>query len=147
VDSRHTARRGVEIVRAQLEQRGVRPRSGTSRSPNELRFRHADGDAEFVVLVRSRTAGDWQSDIRYGRLRDEPRLETTFWIFVDMIPSEPAFHIVPTWWIENDIYSTHRQYLARHGGRRARTLESTHHRITTNRVEQWRDRWDLLGLA
>jgi hypothetical protein len=146
MDSRKTARRGVDIVRSELQRRGITPRAGTSRSPNELRFQHADGDAELVVLVRSRTAGDWQTDTRYGKPRAEPRFERMFWVFVDMIPPEPVFYVVPAWWIENDIYTTHQAYLARHGGLRARTLGSTHHRITTNRVEGWRDRWDLLGL-
>lgn len=146
MDSRRTARRGVEIVRSELERHGMRPRAGKSRSPNELRFQPADGDAEFVVFVRSRTAGDWQSDTRYGKPRPEPRLERTFWVFVDLIPPEPAFYVVPAWWIENDTYTTHQAYLARHGGRRARTLESTHHGIKTSRVEEWRGRWDLLGL-
>lgn len=57
------------------------------------------------------------------------------------------FYVVPRWWIENDIFRAHNEYLARHGGQRANNPDATHHRIPTDRVIQWKDRWDLLGLS
>jgi hypothetical protein len=71
-----------------------------------------------------------------------------FWVLVDLeqSPGPPQFYIVPEWWIENDIYTVHQQLLVEHGGHRARTDESTHHAIEHSRIEQWRDRWDLLGV-
>jgi hypothetical protein len=51
---------------------------------------------------------------------------------------------MPEWWIQNDIFETHAAY--RHGGRRSGGSDSMHHGIATSRVEQWSDRWDLLGI-
>jgi hypothetical protein len=73
--------------------------------------------------------------------------ETSFWIFLDLTASEPGFYIVPSWWMKNDIHCDHARYLERHGGHRAKTPDSTHHRITTERITKWRDRWDLVGLG
>ena len=53
----------------------------------------------------------------------------------------------PEPWVVDDIRSEHEYYLARNGGQRAQTTDSKHHGIKTFRVERWRERWDLLGLA
>jgi hypothetical protein len=54
---------------------------------------------------------------------------------------------MPEWWIQNDIYRAHSNYLAKHGGvRPGSNPDSTHHAIQTARVSEWRDRWDLLGI-
>lgn len=44
----------------------------------------------------------------------------------------------------DDIRREHDEYLARHGGHRARTPDSLHHRIQTGRVRKWRERWDFI---
>jgi hypothetical protein len=95
------------------------------------------------------TTHAWQASITQGRKRTEPTAEEgRFWVFVDLeqSPGPPQYYIVPEWWIENDIYTVHQQLLVEHGGHRARTDESTHHAIEHSRIEQWRDRWDLLGV-
>jgi hypothetical protein len=87
--------------------------------------------------------------ITRGRKREEPTEEEThFWIFVELTkpPASPDFYVVPEWWIENDIHRANGDYLAKHGGQRAITKDSTHHAIKRSRIEEWRDRWDLLGL-
>lgn len=58
----------------------------------------------------------------------------------------PEYFVVPEKWIQKDIDAAYAAYLKRHGGKRARTPGSTHHAIRKDRVEQWRDRWDLLGI-
>jgi hypothetical protein len=45
-----------------------------------------------------------------------------------------------------DIHRAHEAFLAEHGGTRPLNPKSTHHGIGTERVAEWRDRWDLLGL-
>jgi hypothetical protein len=75
--------------------------------------------------------------------------ETEFWILVDVGRNpeiRPDYFIVPAWWMENSIHVEHQNYLARHGGQRAQNPGSTHHAVPVNRVEQWRERWDLLGI-
>jgi hypothetical protein len=58
----------------------------------------------------------------------------------------PQFFVVPELWIQADSDRAHAAYLERHGGHRARASESKHHSIETKRIEQWRDRWDLLEI-
>ena len=98
------------------------------------------------VYVKTRRRGDWETDTRKGRPRTLALDESEFWLFVDLAESPPAFFVAPAWWVENDIHEDHQAYLAAHGGQRARRL-TTHHRITTGRVEEWRNRWDLLQSA
>jgi hypothetical protein len=96
-----------------------------------------------VVYVKTRSMGDW----RKGTPRRLEEDESQFWLFVDLTVEPPAYYIVPESWIETDIYEKHQQALARHGGTRPCNPRSTHHGIATERVTDWRDRWDLLGLA
>jgi hypothetical protein len=66
--------------------------------------------------------------ITRGRKREEPTEEEThFWIFVELTkpPASPDFYVVPEWWIENDIHRANGDYLAKHGGQRAITKDST----------------------
>ncbi|MBA2255889.1 MAG: hypothetical protein H0W05_01625 [Thermoleophilaceae bacterium] len=92
--------------------------------------------------------GTWHTDTRRGQPREPERDETRFWAFVDLgTPDGSAYYLVPAWWIENEIHATHAAYLARHGGRRARNPASTHHAVQTRRIEEWRDRWDLLRVC
>ena len=58
----------------------------------------------------------------------------------------PTYYVMPEWWIQNNIYETHADYLERNGGQRPGGGTSSHHGINTGRVERWRDRWDLLGI-
>lgn len=78
--------------------------------------------------------------------REEDPTEDRFWIFVDLGPEHPEFYIAPGWWVQNDIYEHHRAYLERHGGKRAVNDESQHHAIQTNRLLNWKHRWDVLGV-
>ena len=75
-----------------------------------------------------------------------PEESGRFWIFVDLIRPQPAFYIAPEWFVKRDIARTHAEYLARNGGERAITKDSTHHQISLPRIQQWRDRWDVVGL-
>lgn len=113
---------------------------------NSLRVHPPRGPAR-RLYVKTRRRGDWQTDMRKGTPRTEDPEEQRFWLFVDLTVSPPQFCVAPAWWVENDIYEHTQAYLRRHGGRRARTPNATHHRITTDRVLAWCDRWDLLGLA
>jgi hypothetical protein len=100
-----------------------------------------------TIQVKAKRGGrEWQTSITRGRLRDPENDPVRFWILVDLIPAAPTYYIIPEWWIQNDIHVTHAAYLAKHGGRRARTTDSTHHAIPIRRVEQWRDKWDVLGI-
>lgn len=102
-----------------------------------------------AIQVKTKTSGTWHTTIHRGRPRGEDPDETQFWVFVDLGRDQgvpPEFFVAPAWWIENSIHEEHKAYLARHGGRRAKNPDSTHHAITQKVVEPWRDRWDILGI-
>ena len=99
-----------------------------------------------TVQVKTKTTGDWQTDIRRGRTWDDDPEDRRFWILVDLSHEHPEFFVMPAYWIENDIVQRHAEYLEAHGGHRARSAESTHHSINVKRLEQWRGRWDVLGI-
>lgn len=141
------AQKGVGLAARELEQRGVRvapARDGLRR--NALRAVLPSGEA-VDIYVKTRRAGTWQSKIYKGSPHSDTSSTDSFWLFVDLMTEPKSFYIVPARWMENDIYETHQAYLARHGGRRARTPSSTHHSIPEGRISQWRGRWDLLGLV
>ena len=127
--------------------REVVRRGGTARevrvgARTELRVTSPAGPRE--VRVISRRAGDWQTSIREG---DTSTVSgTRFWVFVDLAQGMPSYYVAPESWVVDDIHTEHAEYLARNGGRRAQTEDSTHHRIQTSRVQQWKGRWNLLGL-
>jgi hypothetical protein len=72
--------------------------------------------------------------------------EDSFWIFVDLSSKHPEYFAVPRWWIRNNIWEVHTAYLARDEQERGHPRESDHHGIPVNRIEQWRARWDILGI-
>jgi len=101
------------------------------------------------IHVKTKTTGTWQTTIRRGRPRGEDVNETEFWVFVDIgrdPDTRPHYFVVPAWWIENSIQVEHETYLREHGGQRARSPDSTHHAVPASRIEEWRERWELLGI-
>lgn len=140
------ARQGVDLAVEALRARGALvERVSDPYSRNALTVVAPDGQ-RLVAYVTTRRRGDWQSKTPKGQPRQEDRDERRFWLFVDLLDDPPTFRIAPCWWIENNIYEVHQAYLAKHGGNRARNPKATHHRITDDRVERWRNRWDLLAL-
>jgi hypothetical protein len=99
-----------------------------------------------VVYVKTRRAGDWQTDMRKGQPRTPEEDPSEFWLFVDLTAEPTEFFIAPAWWVENHLFEDFQAYIAKHGGRRARTPDSTHQRITMESIAEWRSRWDVLGL-
>lgn len=144
--SADVARRGIAIVIDEIAGRGGDARP-SPRPGGRNWLEVVSPSSRSLVYVKTRRRGDWQTTIERGGPRDAEPQPAEFWVFVDLTESPVSFRVIPAWWIENDIYETHEAYLKRHGGRRAQTPHSTHHGIGSDRVEQWRDRWDLLRLA
>jgi hypothetical protein len=112
------------------------------------RFLTFDGkdDRRYTITTRSKKTGTWQTSTTYGRPRDEKKDEIEFWVFIDISYDPPKFYVVPKWWIQNDIYLVHQEYLARHGGRRKENDKSIHHSIARKRIKNWENQWQLTGL-
>ena len=99
-----------------------------------------------ALRVKSRASGDWQIKSTEGRECSEPVEEHDFWVLVDLTDSQPNYYIMPDWWIRSNIYEHHHKWLQSHGGIRPITPESDHHRVTLDRIQKWKDRWDILKL-
>jgi hypothetical protein len=149
-NTQQVSRAGEHFVAAELHRRGAYAVTFAGNMPRiDILATNSEQTRTAAIQVKTMTAGAWQTSITRGREREEPTEEDThFWIFVELKepPAQPDFYVVPEWWIENDIHRAHGEYLGKHGGQRAMTKDSTHHAIKRSRIEQWRGRWDLLGL-
>jgi hypothetical protein len=141
------ADRGIAAVTDHLTRRGAEVDPASEEGARNVISVVAPSGRRSVAYIKTKTNGDWQTDIRKGTPREPVVDEHRFWILVDLEkPSAPEFCVVPEWWIENDIYHRHQEWVAKHGGVRPRNPGSTHHSVQPWRVEEWRDRWDLLEL-
>jgi hypothetical protein len=137
---------GERLVIAELERRGAMP--DVVSAGNRRRVEATDAAQTRTVTLRVKTASDgqrWQGSTTDGQRREESSEEDHFWVFVGLA-AQPRFYVVPQWWMENEIYEGHQGYLAEHGGSRPGNPDSTHTLIDLSRIEQWYDRWDLLGV-
>lgn len=142
-DSAHsTALLGRRLVVEALEARGWSVReTRVGRRPVMMISRHG---LNRQVRVSARRRGTWQSSTADGARLASDEQRGRFWIFVDVGSAEPSYFVVPEDWMAEDIYTRHQSYLDRSGGHRKRTAGSHHHAIEEDRIERWRERWDLL---
>ncbi len=103
-------------------------------------------DRKFTITTRARTSGTWQTTINYGIESQKNINEKEYWIFVDLSKEPNEFYIVPLWWIQNDIYEAHKNYLNSNDGVRPKNDKSKHHGIKLERIIEWHNRWDLIEL-
>jgi hypothetical protein len=144
------ARAGEHFVAAELHRRGAYAVTFAGNMPRiDLLASNAEQTRTVMIQVKTKRSGTWQTSTRTGIPREAVPEELRFWILVDLRRSpddSPVYYIVHEWWIQNDIHEAHQEYLRRHGGTRAESPGSTHHAIPRTRIEQWRDRWDLLDI-
>ena len=138
---------GENFVAAEIHRRGgyAVTFSGNMKGI-DLLASDAAHDRKIDIQVKTKTAGAWQTTINRGKKQSKPKEVRSFWILVDLRADGPDYYIMPTWWIENDIFTVHHGYLDKHDGHRAKNDESIHHSIPLSRVNQWKDRWDILGI-
>ncbi|MCH9669649.1 MAG: hypothetical protein K0U80_17600 [Actinomycetia bacterium] len=147
LSNQQVAYAGENFVAAEIHRRGgyAVTFSGNMKGI-DLLASDATHDRKIDIQVKTKTAGAWQTTTKWGKKQIKPKEVRSFWILVDLRADGPDYYIMPTWWIRNDIFTAHRKYLAKHGGRRAKNDESAHHSIPLSRVKEWRDRWDVLGI-
>jgi hypothetical protein len=146
--SQQVAKAGQHLVAARLFLAGARAvRFDVHGLRTELVVENDAGREVARVKAKTKRAGTWQPSLTEARHPADERGVPRYWVLVDLADArEPEFFVVPGPWIQNDIRKTHDAAIARHGGRRERTQNSTHHALAGNRVEQWRERWDLVKL-
>jgi len=95
--------------------------------------------------VSTKRSGTWQTSTAYGVESAPAESRGRLWVFVGVGRPAVEFFVVPEDWMVEDIWRVHQQYLKMHGGQRKVTRGSTHHKIELARIQDWRDRWDLLN--
>lgn len=151
--NQQVARAGEYFVVAELNKRGAHAVAFAGNMPKiDLMACNQAQDRTVRIQVKTKRGGrNWHASTKAGHPSTPPAdgcSETSFWVLVDLGGTEasPRFWIVPEWWMQNDIHTAHQAYLDAHGGKRARTLDSTHHVITEDRVAQWLGAWKVMGL-
>lgn len=147
-------RAGEYFVAAELNKRGAYAVPFVLNMPKiDLVACNTDQSRTIHIKVSTKgpTSSTWQTTISEGkqcRPPENPRDETEFWVFVDLgDKGKPVrYWITPCWWIRNDIYEVHRDFLDRHAGQRPRTPDSQHHGINETRLRDWKEKWEILGI-
>lgn len=145
MSTHQTAARARAAVSDAITDRGGRAREIRVGRRTEILATTPGSSTNYGIRVLSRTKGDWQTSIAEGAL-DAPEDPTRVWVLVDFTQTRARFFVIPEHWIRRDIAGVTEEYFRRHGGTRAENPDSVHHKIETARVEDWRGRWDLLGL-
>lgn len=151
VNSQQVARAGEHFVAAELHRRGAYAVLFPGQHAR-IDMMASNTDQTKTVTVQVKTKGQssqsWQTSTRRGDPLKPGTEEVHFWILVELRKgnAEPAYFIVPGDWMRKTIRKSHQKYLRLHGGARPNAPESTHYAIKKSAVEEWRDRWDLLGI-
>ena len=151
--NQQVGRSGEYFVVAELNKRGAFAVTFAGNMPKiDLMACNQDQTRTVHIQVKSKRGGrSWHASSLAGNPTKPPAASsamTEFWVFVDLgeLDASPTYWIVPDWWVRNDIFTAHKAYLDKHGGRRARNPDSTHHAIEEWRLGQWKGRWDVLGM-
>ena len=151
--NQQVARAGEHFVAAELNKRGAYAVTFTGNMPRiDLLACNSDQSRTVQIQVKTKKGGrSWHSTIVDCMALEEPAnpLDVIkFWVFVDLgeYNAAPRYWIVHDWWMRNDIYRVHQEYLGRHGGRRARNPDATHHSIEEKRLLKWQGKWEILGI-
>ena len=148
-NGQQVARAGEHLVAGELHRRGAYAVTFAGNMPAiDVVASNLDQSRTVFIQVKTKQTGSWQTSTKYALAGEGVPDEDRFWIFVDLKKPgvEPLYYVCPESWIRNNIDEVHKAYLAKHGGERAQTPGSTHHAIRRNRLDEWHDRWDLLGI-
>jgi hypothetical protein len=151
--NQQVARAGEYFVAAELNKRGAYAVTFAGNMPKiDLLACNADQSRTVQIQVKAKKGrGSWHASIIDCIAMEAPPnpLDViTFWVFVELgqYDMAPGYWIAPDWWMRDDIYWAHQAYLDRHGGRRAKNPDSTHHSIEEKRLSKWRGEWEILGI-
>ena len=142
----HTAERGIQATTKMIERLGGKDlRLHKAGNKRFITFVSPSGK-QFKVTTRAKKSGTWQTSTTYGKPCLENHLENEYWVFVDLELDPPKFYPVPLWWILNNIYEVHQEYLKKYGGHRKHNGNSNHHSVQLKRIKSWEGQWKNMGL-
>lgn len=151
--NQQVGRAGELFVAAEIHRRGAYAVTFAGNMPG-IDMLASDRDNTHRVSIQVKTKGPnsagWQTSTRHGlssESADSAVFAGRFWVFVDLRPTYPGFYVMPELWIRRDIFEGHREYLERHGGHRPGGNDASEHcRILPDRVAEWQDAWNVLGI-
>lgn len=150
-ENQQTGRAGEYFVVAELNKRGAFAVPFAGNMPKiDLIACNQDQSRTIHIQVKTKRGGKtWHGSITGSMPMLPNDHETNYWVYVDLgeRDSAPRFWIVPDWWMRDNIFKAHQEYLNRHGGTRAKNPDSTHHAIEESRLAEWLGRWDILGIC
>lgn len=150
LNTQQVGRAGEHFVAAELHRRGAYAATFSGNMPNiDILASDVKQGRTVSIQVKTKTTGTWHTTILRGKPHEEPATEDRFWILVNIgrdpeLP--PDYWIVPEWWMVNHIHVLYHDQVAVHGRVRPRNPDSKHFAIIPKNVEEWRRRWDLLGI-
>jgi hypothetical protein len=147
------ARAGELFVAAEIHRRGGYAVTFAGNMPGiDMAASDLGNTRRISIQVKTKgpNSAGWQTSTKHGLSKeqaDSTVCEGRFWVFVDLRPNYPEFYVMPELWIRRDIYDGHKKYLARHGGKRPGNNPESHHcRILPDRVSEWHNAWNVLGI-
>ncbi len=147
-NNHQVASEGRSFVESELKKRGAGSVTSEGTQKIYLQASSSDRSRTVQIQVKTKRKGNWHSKTDEAEATETPPNPNNvrkFWVFVDLSGAR-RYWVVPDWWMRNDIHEAHQAYLNRHGGRRPKTLDSNHHSIGEKRLEQWQDKWEILGI-
>ena len=148
--NQQVGRAGEYFVVAELNKRGAYAVPFAGNMPKiDIIACNSDESRTVSIQVKTKRGGKtWHSSILGSQPMSPKSGEMNFWVFVDLgnFGNHPRFWIVPDWWIKNDIFKTHQDYLKKHGGKRPGNPDSTHHAIDEKRLSVWEGQWESLDI-
>lgn len=148
MNTQQVGRAGELFVAAEIHRRGGCAVTFAGNMPGiDLLAANLADSRRISIQVKAKSSGTWHA--RYPRdaatCGEDPD-ETSYWIFVDLGGEHPSYFIAPRWWVRNDIWQAHTAFLARYEQTHGQPRKSDHHGIPAQRIEEWRDRWDILRI-
>jgi hypothetical protein len=71
------------------------------------------------IETRNKTARHLATEHRLETAKASTEIVDAFSVLVDLGATHPEFYVAPKWWMENDIYEAHQEYVAQHRGHQA----------------------------
>ncbi len=148
--NQQVGRAGEYFVVAELNKRGAFavPFAGNMPKIDLIACNHDESRTVHIQVKTKRGGKTWHSSIVGSHPTAKKADEIIFWVFVDLggFDEHPRFWIAPDWWVKDNIFKVHQEYLNKHGGKRPGNPDSTHHAIDEKKLSEWQGRWEILGI-
>ncbi|WP_172380714.1 hypothetical protein [Vibrio sp. Vb339] len=97
------------------------------------------------VFIKAKISDYWQLSIRRSELDKSNRRKNELWVFVDIKGLEPKFYIVPSAWAKENMENHYIKHMQRFDTQQKSANDLVHQAISSKRLEEWLNRWDLLA--